>query len=75
VAPGTEGPLARIEYTWTHPEDGDHQGLLVLGRGKGDNTLVAVWADSWHQQPVPLMANAAGRTTARPSHETLTEVG
>lgn len=55
VASGAGGHLARVEYTWTHPEDGDREGLLLLGRGTGDNTLVALWADSWHQQPVPLI--------------------
>ena len=54
VAAGAGGHLARVEYTWTHPEDGDCEGLLVLGRGTGDNALVAFWADNWHQQPVPL---------------------
>ena len=44
MASGAGGHLARFEYTRTHLEDGDHEGLLVLGHGKGRSTLVELTA-------------------------------
>jgi len=45
--------MAIIAYTWSHPEDGDQDGLLVIGPGEGAGEVVALWGDSWHQSPVP----------------------
>ncbi len=45
------GCLATFGYTWTHPEDGDQDGLLAFGLAGGDNAIVALWSDSWHQHP------------------------
>ena len=47
------GSLVSFAYTWSHPDDGDHEGLLVAGPGDSGG-LVALWADSWHQQPAPM---------------------
>jgi hypothetical protein len=47
------GSLLSFAYTWSHPEDGDHEGLLVAGPDDSGG-LVALWADSWHQQPAPM---------------------
>ena len=45
------GCLGTLGYTWTHPEDGVQDGLLAFGAAGGDNAVVALWADSWHQHP------------------------
>ena len=47
------GSLLSFAYTWSHPEDGDHEGLLVIGPDDAGR-LVGLWADSWHQQPAPM---------------------
>lgn len=47
------GSLVSFAYTWSHPDDGDHEGLLVAGPDDSGG-LVALWADSWHQQPAPM---------------------
>jgi hypothetical protein len=43
------GCLGTLGYTWTHPEDGAQDGLLAFGIAGGDNSVMALWADSWHQ--------------------------
>jgi hypothetical protein len=48
---GAGGFLGTLAYTWTHPEDGAQNGLLAFGMAGGDNSIVALWADSWHQHP------------------------
>lgn len=45
------GNVATLRYTWTHPEDGAQEGLLALGRDESPGGVVALWGDSWHQQP------------------------
>jgi hypothetical protein len=45
------GYLGTFGYTWTHPEDGAQDGHLAFGTAGGDNAVVALWADSWHQHP------------------------
>jgi hypothetical protein len=45
------GYLGKLDYTWTHPEDGAQEGLLAFGIAGSDNSIVALWADSWHQHP------------------------
>lgn len=47
------GHVTQVAYSWTHPEDGEQEGLLVLGRGDGPTSVTAFWADSWHQSPQP----------------------
>jgi hypothetical protein len=44
------GCVATITYTWIHPQDGAQDGLLAFGIG-GDNSITALWGDSWHQHP------------------------
>lgn len=53
ISRAANGELAQIAYTWAHPEDGDQDGLLVLGRGEAPNAVTAFWGDSWHQSPGP----------------------
>ena len=53
VAVAAGGHLVTVGYTWRHPDDGEQQGLLVLGHGddaRGPADAAAFWADSWHQQ-------------------------
>src|SRR3954465_8569466 len=45
------GGLATLGYTWTHPQGGAQDGLLAFGMGGSDNSILALWADSWHQHP------------------------
>jgi hypothetical protein len=45
------GYLGTLDYTWSHPEDGAQAGLLAFGVAGSDNSVVALWADSWHQHP------------------------
>ncbi|WP_026911702.1 DUF1579 family protein [Patulibacter minatonensis] len=57
------GHLTEIAYTWSHPQDGEQDGLLVLGAGEAPGTVVGLWGDSWHQKPEPrvLSGTSAGR--------------
>jgi hypothetical protein len=59
---GAGGNLAVLAYTWTHPDDGPQDGVLVLGPaddtyesdaspGPTGGGVLALWGDSWHQQP------------------------
>jgi hypothetical protein len=48
---GPGGNIAVLTYTWSHPDDGEQEGLLVLGRDETPGGVVALWGDSWHQQP------------------------
>ncbi|AVZ77898.1 hypothetical protein SLUN_38340 (plasmid) [Streptomyces lunaelactis] len=48
------GHLTSVAYSWEHPDDGPQDGLLVLGSAGDDGSLVAMWGDSWHQQPAPM---------------------
>lgn len=53
VSMAAGGNLATLSYTWSHPDDGEQDGLLVVGPGEEDGALVAFWGDSWHQHPSP----------------------
>lgn len=56
---GAGGNLAVLAYTWTHPDDGPQDGVLVLGPhddpdespDPAHGEVLALWGDSWHQQP------------------------
>lgn len=48
---GAGGNVAVLAYTWTHPDDGPQDGLLVLGPDEAPGEVVAQWGDSWHQSP------------------------
>jgi hypothetical protein len=45
------GTIAVLAYTWSHPDDGPQEGHLMLGPGEEPGSVVALWGDSWHQQP------------------------
>jgi hypothetical protein len=48
---GAAGNIAVLAYTWSHPDDGAQDGLLVLGTEETPGGVVALWGDSWHQKP------------------------
>ena len=50
VSVAAGGNLASIAYSWSHPQDGAQDGLLVVG-GDDSGGVVALWGDSWHQSP------------------------
>jgi hypothetical protein len=54
VTLGAGGNLASVGYTWEHPDDGGQDGMLVVGRGEAEGSVVCLWGDSWHQQPQPM---------------------
>ncbi len=63
VAVAAGGTMTSFAYTWAHPDDGLQDGLLVFGAlATDDESLVGLWADSWHQQPTPM--SMPGRCTA-----------
>jgi len=63
VAVAAGGTMTSFAYTWTHPDDGLQDGLLVFGAlATDDESLVGLWGDSWHQQPTPM--SMPGRRTA-----------
>lgn len=51
VSTAAAGNLTAIAYTWSHPENGAQDGLLVIGAGDESDGAVAFWGDSWHQAP------------------------
>ena len=52
LSPAAGGHLLSFAYQWEHPDDGPQDGLLVVGvSGDDAGTLIALWGDSWHQQP------------------------
>ena len=53
VAIAASGALTTMRYTWSHPDDGAQDGLLVIGAHEEPGGLVAFWCDSWHQSPEP----------------------
>ncbi|GAB95032.1 hypothetical protein BJY21_001686 [Kineosphaera limosa] len=49
-----------LTYTWTHPDDGLQDGVLLVGSPQeGADTVEATWLDSWHQKPAPLHLTGA----------------
>jgi hypothetical protein len=58
------GNLASIAYWWEHPDDGPQDGLLVIGTADEDSSLVAMWGDSWHQKPPPMLLSGSRGTDA-----------
>ena len=55
VSTAAAGHLTKIAYTWSHPDDGAQDGLLVVGPRGDAPGAVAFWGDSWHQQPDPVV--------------------
>ena len=53
VSIAAAGNLVQVAYTWSHPDDGAQDGLLVVGPTAERPGAVALWGDSWHQSPEP----------------------
>lgn len=56
---GAGGSLAVLTYTWAHPEDGEQEGLLVLGLEAEPGAVVGLWGDTWHQKPAAAQMQGA----------------
>lgn len=55
VETGAGGHALLLRYTWTHPTDGEQDGILLCAAaGEDGDALTATWLDSWHQKPFPL---------------------
>ena len=64
VTTAAGGHLVTVAYWWEHPDDGEQDGLLVLGTADEAGSLVAMWGDSWHQKPAPMMLSGSHGTGA-----------
>jgi len=64
VTTAAGGHLTSVAYSWEHPDDGAQDGLLVIGSADEDGSLVAMWGDSWHQKPTPMMLSGSRGTDA-----------
>ena len=42
-----------VNYLWSH-DDAPHEGLILLGFDADNQTVNAVWIDSWHSNTKPL---------------------
>ena len=61
IASAAGGNATVVTYTWTHPDDGAQDGVLLAGSPDDEQAVVVAWADSWHQQPALL--SLAGTST------------
>ena len=64
VTAGAGGHLTSVSYWWEHPDDGPQEGLLVIGPADQESSLVALWGDSWHQKPAPMIMSGSHGTGA-----------
>jgi hypothetical protein len=63
------GRALEMAYTWTHPDDGEQAGLLLLGIPGPDRAVSAAWVDSWHQPFVTPLVGSASVSGARALYE------
>lgn len=64
AAAHADGYALDVSYTWTHPQDGPQDGVLLVGSpseeaggsgGSGEQGQIeATWLDSWHCKPTPM---------------------
>ncbi len=40
-----------LRYTWTHADDGEQSGTLLLASPDDAGAMTVAWLDSWHQKP------------------------
>jgi hypothetical protein len=64
VTPAAGGHLLSVVYWWEHPDDGPQDGLLMIGPADEDGSLLAMWGDSWHQKPAPMLLRGSRGTGA-----------
>jgi hypothetical protein len=62
ITTGAGGHLTSVAYSWQHPDDGPQDGLLIIGRADEEGSLVALWGDSWHQRPAPMIFSGSQAT-------------
>ena len=62
VSTAAGGHLVSVSYSWEHPDDGPQDGLVVIGTADDGGSVVAMWGDSWHQKPAPMILSG-GRDT------------
>jgi hypothetical protein len=62
VSHGAGGHLVSIAYWWEHPDDGPQDGFMVIGPADEGGSLVAMWGDSWHQKPTPMLFSGSRGT-------------
>jgi hypothetical protein len=62
VSTAAGGHLVSVSYSWEHPDDGPQDGLVVIGTAADEASLVAMWGDSWHQKPAPMMLSGSRGT-------------
>jgi hypothetical protein len=62
VSHAAGGHLVSIAYWWEHPDDGPQDGFMVIGLADEGGSLVAMWGDSWHQKPTPMMFSGSRGT-------------
>lgn len=51
LTPVAGGAALALDYTWTHPEQGEQAGHLVIGRPDDAGRVTASLTDSFHQAP------------------------
>src|SRR5688572_13984195 len=73
VTTAAGGHLTLFAYSWKHPDDGPQDGLLVIGSVGEDDSLTAVWGDSWHQKPAPM--SLPGTSVADETYEFQADYG
>lgn len=59
VGPEAGGHGWSLRYTWVHPEDGEQDGVLLVGSPADDGEVTAALMDSWHQKPAPATLTGA----------------
>jgi hypothetical protein len=64
VTTAAGGHLISVSYSWEHPDDGPQDGLVVIGTVDDGGSLVAMWGDSWHQKPAPMILSGSRATDA-----------
>lgn len=45
------GEALLLRYTWVHPDDGEHEGVLLISGKPEDGPVTATLFDTWHQHP------------------------
>jgi hypothetical protein len=69
AAPAALGRALRLDYTWSHPEDGAQAGTLLLGVPGDDGAVTAGWVDSWHQAVPAFLSGRGGASSALLGYE------
>lgn len=68
VSIAAAGLLVLFAYRWSHAQDGEQSGLLILGRGEDEGAVVALWCDPWHQPAAKSLTGTADNGVIRLSY-------